>query len=285
MERIVDSLRQQEVASNKRKGNEPLRGEALIEKVCELYPNPDQPVFYRSDDDLHRLVSHQTLNNLLLIAQRAQVVPIPYKRAAITRGRSYYPRDELIAVLCFWEQLKGLNINIGKHARRLRREQGQLLTIREAAERLGIPAKTFRSLVLDGEIVFSPKIVTESITRVGSPWRDKRGIIPRGSLVDVDLWRAVEKWRNRYRSLDNLTYGVFIKHREFFATVLEVAKGAGLNTGGSRIPKLSEILAQAGIRIVKLPRSKKTVHVLSLDDLKGAVEVLKQYTALRLIDP
>lgn len=280
MERLKTGLPSQASETEKAKGNQPKDWQAIVGEIGKLYPDPNQPVFYRRDSRLHQLASRETLNNILTLAREAGVIPLPHRISLVRYGwRVFYSQDEITRAILHREKLRQEGVEIFLAAKKLRREirTEPCLTIKEAAQQLGMPIAVFYRLIKTGQISLDDERLNESIRRIRHPDQAQHKLINPFLLEEESFQRAVEKWRNRYKNLDNLSLGVFKAHRELYATVSQVAKAANLHVRSSEISKIAKLLIDSDLKVVKFGKNRgQSYWILSRDDEEKAVEILKR---------
>lgn len=95
--------------------------EELVERIRQQY-REDQPIFYRADSSLRQFlgISHQTLNDILTIAQRKGVIPLPH-RVGMSR-KTFYSKEEIITTLKYLRESRQRGEGLVPTAKRLRAE-------------------------------------------------------------------------------------------------------------------------------------------------------------------
>lgn len=268
----------------------PEKIDQAIARIKEIY-GEGAAIFYSHDPHLRQLleISRYTLSEILTLAQRDGVVPAP--RQTTVKGQhsghywTSYSREEVIAALKHLKNFKkqGQELFLAAALARENTKASPLLTIKEAARRLKVPAAVFLRLVVNGKMSLGDPVLDETVKRIKKDRINSQKLIDPAMLEKPDLVETIQRWRNRYSKLDDLSPGMLGRHRHLFATVLEAAKSAGLHPVQQRgdAAKIAQKLAEKGIEnvaIEKIAKGKVTGHYLVMrrEDMAAAVKILRE---------
>jgi len=254
----------------------PERVDEVVEKLREKY-REDQPIFYRFDRSFLELVgvSHQLLNNVLTMARRDGVISSP-NRVSKRRGQGqvFYWREEIITALTYAGELRQQGLGLASTAKRLRSEakEDEKLTLRGLAKKSGIPTERLHRLIAEGKVDLGDPILTETVKRMKDLHNSKQRLFS-GEMAEGPLIQQIQ--------FADLTIRRFHSHRQFFATVSEVAQEAGIYVWRAEIAAVAQVLADSGIKIAHLTyrnsegQVKSSCYVLSRAEKEKVVKIFK----------
>lgn len=268
----------------------PEKIDQAIARIKEIY-GEGAAIFYSHYPHLRQLmeISRYTLSEILKLAQRNGVIPRP-RRTTVPKGQhsmywASHSREEVIAALEHLKDLKSQGEELFSVAT-LARDNTKVsarLTIKEAAQQLGLPIPVFHRLIVEGQISLGDSVLEETIRRVKNPNTNSQRLNGPAILEKPDLREAVERWKNRHGSFDSLTPGKLNRHRHLFATVWEAAKSAGLHPVAQRndVVEIAQKLAEKGIDIKTIESRRKEMatghyYVMQKKDLEEAVNILRE---------